>query len=131
METLVKVSFPGGLAVEADLDSRIVRTDQAVASGGGGSAPEPFQLFLASIATCAGVYALAFCRERRIDTEGLSLEMACALDQVGTRYERIGIRLRVPSGFPDKSRPGIQRAMDLCAVKRHILEPPEFEVTVA
>ena len=64
MEKKIEVTFPGGMQVDAQVEGIIVKTDQAVKNGGDGSAPEPFQLFLASIATCAGVYALDFCNAR-------------------------------------------------------------------
>ncbi|HSO23567.1 MAG TPA: hypothetical protein VLT81_11690, partial [Chondromyces sp.] len=58
------VRFPGGARVEADYNGFEIATDQARDSGGEASAPEPFDLFLASIATCAGIYVLRFCQKR-------------------------------------------------------------------
>ena len=59
------MSFPGGRAVDARIGEHLVRTDQPEKYGGGGAAPPPFDLFLASIGTCAGFYALRFCQKRR------------------------------------------------------------------
>jgi len=61
--SLVEVSFPGGTKIDAQIGEFMINTDQATANGGDESAPEPFQLFLASIATCAGIYALSFLPE--------------------------------------------------------------------
>ncbi len=131
METRIKVGFPGGKAVKAFIGESIVLTDQSVVHGGKGAAPEPFALFLASIGTCAGFYALSFCEQRGIPTDELSLEMVCRRHASEPRYDQITLDLSLPEGFPDKYRKGVQRAMDLCAVKKHILNPPEFHVTVS
>jgi putative redox protein len=131
VETRIKVGFPGGKAVDATIGERSIRTDQSVLNGGAGSAPEPFALFLASIGTCAGFYALSFCEQRGIAAEDLSLEMVCRRHATEPRYDLITLELKVPADFPDKYRKGVQRAMDLCAVKKHIINPPDFEVTVS
>lgn len=68
-------------------------------SGGDGSAPEPFQLFLASIATCAGIYALSFCQSRQINTDTMSLTMECEWDEEKKRYEKFSIDLKLPEDF--------------------------------
>ncbi len=130
MELVINVNFPGGKAVDATLGQRSIRTDQDPLNGGNGSAPEPFQLFLASIATCAGFYALSFCEGRGLSTEGMSLAMICRRHETEPRFDRMTLELKVPDTFPEKYRAGVRRAMDLCAVKKHILDPPEFEVRV-
>ena len=130
METVINVNFPGGKAVDATLGERSIRTDQNSPNGGGGDAPEPFQLVLASIATCAGFYALSFCEGRGLSTEGLGLTMSCRRHETEPRFDRMVIELTVPESFPEKYRAGVRRAMDLCAVKKHILNPPEFDVKV-
>ena len=128
MEKIISVGFPGGKKVYAEIDGRRIATDQPVDSGGEGSAPEPFALFLSSIATCAGYYALQFCLSRAIPTEGMSLTATCTYDENGHRYVAYAIELTLPQGFPDKYRDAIVRAMDSCAVKKHILNPPEFKI---
>jgi len=67
------VDFPGGDRVDAHFGPYTVLTDQSNAKGEPGSAPSPFLLFLASIATCAGIYVLGFCRQRNLPTDGLQL----------------------------------------------------------
>ena len=69
----VKVEFPGGKKVNARVGDFLIQNDQSVRAGGEASAPEPFDHFLASIATCAGIYVLGFCQKRDIDTSGVSL----------------------------------------------------------
>jgi len=124
----IRIGFPGGLRVDAAVGDLVVRTDQAVANGGEGSAPEPFTLFLASIGTCAGVYALSYCRHHKLPTEGLSVTQHVLRDAAGRRVERIEIEIRAPAGFPERHLKAMERSADLCAVKRAILSPPEFTV---
>jgi putative redox protein len=122
----MEITFPGGLAVAAHYKGFTIATDQPVAAGGADSAPAPFDLFLAAIGTCAGFYALRFCQQRGIDTEGLSLELAT--ENEAGRVSAIRLEVGLPEDFPEKYRDAIVRAVDHCTVKRHILEPPRFEV---
>lgn len=128
---MMELRFPGGVAVEAHFEEHVVRTDQPQAAGGEGSAPAPFDLFLASLATCAGYFALAFCRSREIETEGLKATLEVVRHPESRRLETIRIHLTLPESFPEKYRAAILRAMDQCSVKRTILDPPEIEVQVS
>lgn len=129
----IVVGFLGGARVDATVRGHVVRTDQSTAHGGADVAPQPFELFLASIATCGGYYAQRFCAERGIATDGLGLVLRThsAEGGAGKRVARIELALTLPAGFPEKYRPAILRAIDQCAVKRHIVEPPQFELTFA
>jgi ribosomal protein S12 methylthiotransferase accessory factor len=122
------VSFPGGKRVDAEYGGFTIRTDQSPKGGGGGSAPQPFDLFLASIATCAGIYVKGYCDARGIPAESLGLEMHIEHDHEQHRIGKLVLEIRLPLGFPDKHREAVIRAADLCSVKKHILNPPAFEV---
>ena len=126
---MMEVSFPGGVAVEATFHGHTVRTDQP-APLGADSAMSPFDLFQASLATCMGFYALRFCQERGIPTEGLGLSVETVKDPEKKRLSTIRAVLTLPPGFPEKYAGAIQRAVDQCAVKKHLVEPPAFELTV-
>jgi len=126
----MEVRFPGGLKVEAVYRGQTIPTDQPERAGGEGSAPAPFDLFLASIATCAGLYALTFCQQRDLSTEGLAVTMDMVRDPEKHRISKIDLHLTLPEGFPEKYRQAIVRAMDQCAVKRHIIEAPEFSIEI-
>ena len=130
MNKIIDVSFPGGKTVQAVLNGYRVMTDQPETQGGKGSAPSPFQLFLSSIATCAGFYALQFCEARNLSTHGLTLRMQGDYDSESKRYKRLSIALNLPEGFPDHHRDSIIRAMNACAVKKHLQNPPEFHMEV-
>jgi len=122
------VSFPGGKRVDAEYGGFTVRTDQPPRAGGEGSAPQPFDLFLASIATCAGIYVKGFCDSRQIPTDGLGLEMQIERDPATHRVAKLVIEIRLPAGFPETHREAVIRAADQCAVKKHIFAPPEFAI---
>ncbi len=124
----MEVVFPGGAAVEARFKGHTVLTDQPPKGGGEDRGPAPFDLFLASVATCAGYYALRFCQSRELPTEGLGLTLEPLRDDSPGRVATIRMELRLPPGFPEKYRAAVIRAMDQCAVKRHVLEPPKFEI---
>ena len=128
----MKITFPGGEKVNAEFNSRIIQTDQPVEAGGEGTAPTPFEYFLASLGTCAGIYVLSFCRNRQIATEGLALtqrmEFVAAPD--GKRkLAKVAIDIDLPPGFPEKYRNAIVKAAELCTVKKVIADPPEFLIT--
>jgi len=125
---MLEVFFPGGKCVDAGIQGMLIKTDQSITNGGTESAPEPFQLFLASIATCAGIYALEFCQARNISTDGISLKMSGIRDEDLRRFTKFTITLQLPKEFPEKYRNSIIRSMNLCAVKKHIIDPPEFEM---
>lgn len=124
----VNVRFPGGKRVDARIGDFEIQTDQSEKAGGEASAPEPFDLFLASIASCAGIFALNFCQSRNIDAEGLGVRMECDKDEQKKLYSHMRVHLTLPTGFPEKYRGSIARAVELCTVKRTIVNAPEFEV---
>ena len=124
--TTIPVQFAGGKRINAQVGDFLIETDQPAKYGGEAGAPAPFDLFLASLATCAGIFAWNFCEMRQLSTKGLALEMVCADDAQKKRIGAISFRLTLPEGFPDKYRPGIVRAMEQCAVKRHMQESPGF-----
>jgi ribosomal protein S12 methylthiotransferase accessory factor len=124
----IKVTFPGGKRVDAEYGGFTFNTDQARDVGGEGSAPPPFDLFLASIATCAGIYVKGYCDARGLATGGLGLAVHVEREPGKARVVRIAIEIRLPPGFPEKHKEAVIRAADLCAVKKHIFDPPRFEI---
>jgi putative redox protein len=127
-QPLIEVSFPGGVRVDAAFRGVQFKTDQPVREGGEGSAPAPFDLFLVSLATCAGYYIVAFCAERNIPTEGMSLAMTWEWNKEAHLITKFRIAVTLPVGFPEKYRTAVLRAADQCTVKRHMFHPPEFEI---
>ena len=129
MHMKIDVSFPGGVAVDATVRQHVIHTDQPVPAGAD-SAPSPFELFLASIATCMGFYALRFCQERSLPTEGLGVSLQPLRAAAGGPVTTIDVELQLPESFPPKYVDPLKRAVDHCAVKRHMMTPPEFRLQV-
>jgi len=128
MDRELKISFPGGVRVEAEYKGFVIKTDQPAYSGGEGTEPAPFDLFLASIATCAGYYVLTFCNKRGISTEKAAVVMRTSRSPETKRIEKISIEIQLPPEFPEKYKNAVIKAVDGCSVKMHILNPPVFEV---
>ena len=124
----MEISFPGGKKVDAHFKGFTIKTDQGEKDGGEGSAPTPSFLFFASLGTCAGLYALGFCEKRKLDTEKLRLELEFKTHKKTHMVEKIRIKITLPPDFPEKYKPAIIKAVDLCYVKKHLHEPPEFEM---
>ena len=123
MELLI--DFPGGSRVDAHFGKFTVLTDQPPVA----SAPTPFQLFLSSIGTCAGIYVLGFCRQRNLPTEGMQIVERVHSNPYNGMVDKIDLEIHVPPSFPEKYRDSLIRSAELCAVKKHLENPPEFEIT--
>jgi putative redox protein len=130
MDKDMKVVFPGGKRVDAHYKGFHIKTDQPVYQGGEGSAPAPFDLFLVSIATCAGIYVLSFCQNRNIPTEDIMLTMHSEKNPETRRIERIRIDIQMPAEFPEKYTNAVIKSINGCAVKIHMEHPPFFNVNV-
>jgi len=127
----IEVTFPGGKRVDAQLGPFVVRTDQPVEAGGAGSAVAPFDLFLASLATCAGIYVLGFCQARGLSTEGIGLRQHLDVDPATKLPSHIRLELTLPASFPDKYRAAVVRAAEGCKVKKTMAAAPLIDVVVA
>ena len=131
MDEPIKVTFPGGVRVDASFKGFTFKTDQPAYAGGTGTQPSPFDLFLASLATCSGYFVVSFCEERQIPTEGLEITMRTERDPKTRRVGLIAIEISLPQGFPEKYKTAVVKAADECTVKKLILNPPVFEIRTA
>ena len=121
----ILIDFPGGSRVDAHFGKFTVPTDQPPAA----SSPTPFDLFLASIATCAGIYVLGFCQQRGLSTDGIQIIQRTHHDPTTGMIGTIDIEILVPPTFPEKYRDSLIRSAELCKVKKHLEKPPKFNVT--
>jgi ribosomal protein S12 methylthiotransferase accessory factor len=126
----MEVFFPGNKRVHARYKGFLIETDQPALSGGDGSAPAPFDLFMASIGTCAGIYVLSFLEQRGLSTEGAGLVLRQERDPETKLVAKVMLEIKLPADFPDKYRDAVIRAAEQCAVKRHLDNPPVFETSV-
>ena len=124
----IEVFFEGKKGVNAKVRNHIVKTDQPVNGGGDDNAVTPFELFLASLATCAGIYVKGFCDQRGIATEGISIVQKHEFDAKGMAT-RILLEIRVPKQFPEKYVESLIAVAGLCKVKQHFAAPPAIIVT--
>ena len=118
------IDFPGGSRVDAHFGSFTIKTDQLPVA----TAPTPFATFLASLGTCAGIYVLGFCQQRGLPTQGIRIVQRMHTDPQTGMVGKIDLEIQVPPTFPEKYLPSLVRAAELCAVKKHIENPPAFDV---
>ena len=122
------ITLGEGKKVDAEFGGFTIHTDQSIHAGGEGSAPEPFTLFLASIGTCAGIFVSSFCQSRGIPTEGVRIVQSHFVKESGRGIGKIELSIELPQSFPEKYRDAVINAANLCAVKKHIQDPPEFVI---
>lgn len=118
------IDFPGGQKVDAHFRGHSVQTDQPTTD----SAPMPFELFLASIGTCAGIYVLGFCQQRKLSTEGIRIIQHNHPNPATGMMDKIDLEIQVPPTFPEQYHAALVRSAELCKVKKTLEHPPVFEV---
>ncbi len=116
------------LKVEAHHKNFMIKTDQPDKAGGDNEAPSPFDLFLASIGTCAGFYVKSFCQQRKIPESNIKLTLNTHRDSKTGMINKIDIDVFLPSDFPAKYKEAVIKATQQCSVKKHIFDPPEFNM---
>lgn len=126
---IIEVSFEGGKKVNASVNGHIVKTDQPTDNGGENSAPSPFDLYLASIGTCAGIYVKSFCDRRGLPSDNIKIIQKVEFDIQKRVPSVISLEIKVPADFPEKYHEALINAAELCAVKKSIASPPVFEIT--
>ncbi len=126
----MKIYFAGNKQIFADIEDFTVKTDQSLRVGGDGQYPEPFTLFLASLGTCAGIYAKSFCDQRGIDTRNIHLTQEQEFDPIRKIIGKFKLIIHVDQGFPEKYEQALISTVSLCAVKRHLREDIAVEVEV-
>lgn len=124
----IEVSFEGKKKVNASFNGFTVLTDQPEAGGGNGSAPAPFDLFLASLATCAGIYVKGFCDQRDIPANNIRLFQDMDYDPSTGLISKVHIEIQIPADFPEKYREALVAVAGKCKVKKQMQQTPEFNV---
>ncbi len=124
----MEITFDGGKVVTAHLNGHIIKTDQSLTSGGQNTAPSPFELFLASIGTCAGIYVKSFCDNRKIPTDNIKIIQTFEFDEKTGLPVNFKIDIKLPADFPEKYKEAVISAAELCKVKKAIAAQPVFEV---
>jgi putative redox protein len=128
---MMEITFEGGKVVTAHSHGHIIKTDQPVSGGGLNSAPSPFELFLASIGTCAGIYVKSFCDNRKIPTEKIKIIQSAEFDEETGLPVHIQLDIKLPPDFPEKYKEAVISVAELCKVKKSIASPPVFVVVAS
>lgn len=126
----ILVNFEGKKQVNAHFKKFHLPTDQPMISGGDELAPSPFDVFLSSLATCAGIYVREFCEKREIPTQFISLEQENILDMETKILTCIDLTIFVPSDFPEKYDEAMIHTASLCLVKKQLNPTIKFDITV-
>ncbi|MFP4137627.1 MAG: OsmC domain/YcaO domain-containing protein [Halomonas sp.] len=126
----IKVNYLDNLRLEAKFDDFTVISDQPIRYKGDGSAPGPFDYFLASSAMCAAYFVKVYCNARDIPTENIRLSQNNIVDPENRYKQVFRIQVELPEEISDKDRQGILRSIDRCTVKKVVQEGPDFDVEV-
>ncbi|MFW5770076.1 MAG: OsmC family protein, partial [Spirochaetota bacterium] len=110
----MKISFGGKAKVTAEFRSFSVTTDQPVEDGGEDAYPSPFDLFIVSLGTCAGIYVQRFCEERNIDYEHITMNLSTEEDDITGMLKNIHVKIELPEDFPGKYKKAVVNAAGLC-----------------
>ncbi|OUS32743.1 protein involved in RimO-mediated beta-methylthiolation of ribosomal protein S12 YcaO [Thalassotalea sp. 42_200_T64] len=124
----IKVNFLDNLRIEAKFDDFTVIADQPIRYKGDGSAPSPFDYFLASSALCAAYFVRVYCLSRDIPTENIRLSQNNIVDPENRYNQIFQIQAELPESISDKDRQGILRSIDRCTVKKVVQTGPEFKI---
>ncbi|MEC8926413.1 MAG: YcaO-like family protein, partial [Pseudomonadota bacterium] len=124
----IKVNFLENLKLEAKFDDFTVIADQPIRYKGDGSAPSPFDYFLASSALCAAYFIRLYCNARDIPTENIRLSQNNIVDPEDRYNQIFKIQVELPEDISDKDRQGILRAVERCTVKRVVQTEPDFQI---
>lgn len=125
---MMEITFDGGKVITAHSHGHIIKTDQPVISGGQNTAPSPFELFLASIGTCAGIYVKSFCDNRKIPTDNIKIIQTSEYDEETGLPVNIKLDIKLPAEFPEKYKDAVISVAELCKVKKTIAAQPVFEI---
>jgi putative redox protein len=127
----MEITFEGGKVVTAHTRGHLIRTDQPLDNGGENSGPTPFDLYLASIGTCAGVYVKSFCDNRQIPADNIRIIQKTEFDENTGLPVNITIDIQLPADFPEKYRASVISVAELCKVKKSIAKPPVFSIVTS
>lgn len=124
----VKVTLQGEKKVAAHIGDHLVMTDQPSRHGGEDTAPAPYDLFLASIGTCAGFFVQSYCASKGIDSSGIEITLCTQKDAEGKQVTGFVTTIHLPPEIPQKLHAVLRKVAEQCTVKKTIMVNPEFVV---
>jgi ribosomal protein S12 methylthiotransferase accessory factor len=126
----MKINFLDRKQVSVDYRGHTILTDQPKGVGGDEEAPTGFDLFLASLGTCAGFYVQLFCQKRKIPLDAVSMKMEPVFDDESDLLSSLNITVTTTDEFPEKYKKTVYNLIDQCAVKKALASPPEINIDV-
>ena len=124
----ITVKFLENLRLEANFDDFTLITDQPIRYKGDGSAPSPFDYFLASSALCAAYFVRVYCLARKIPTDDIRISQNNIIDPENRYQQTFQIDVELPESISDRDREGILRSIDRCTVKKVVQQGPDFKI---
>ncbi|HPM78667.1 MAG TPA: OsmC family protein [bacterium] len=123
MKDVVEVSFHAEKSVTGSLNGHKICTSYPDERGGDGSAPNPFELFLISLGTCAGYYARTYCEEHHLASESLRIYQHNVFEEKTGKLLGVRMQVLMPPDFPEQHKAPLKRAIDSCKVKQVLVDP--------
>lgn len=127
----MEITFDGGKVITAHINGFEIKTDQPVEGGGGNTAPSPFEMFMASIGTCAGIYVKSFCDNRNIPAAKIKIIQSAEYDKETGLPTNIDLDIQLPADFPEKYISSVINVAELCKVKKTIMSQPKFKISTS
>ena len=124
----LKVTLEGGKKVATKIGNHVIMTDQPSKYGGEDSAPAPFDLFVASIGTCAGFFIKSYCDNKGIDATGIEITMTPTVDAKTKQVTGFETKIHIPDSLPPEVHAPLRRAAEQCTVKKTIKNQPAFVI---
>ena len=129
MEMHFDVTMAGNKKVDARFRGFTVHTDQPLSEQGENTAPTPLELFLASIGACAGFFIVSFCQSRNIPTDKIKISQIAFRNDKTHMVEKMTLAVELPPDFPERYKNALIKAVDSCTVKKHLVNPPQIEIS--
>jgi uncharacterized OsmC-like protein len=127
----INIQHKGGMGFRVNIREHTIISDQPKDKGGMNEGPTPAELFVASLGSCIGVYAIWFCQKNKISYEAMKLNLVWAKSTTPpARIEQIDVTVSLPDGCPEALKKGLHEQVEKCLVHNTITNPPEINITV-
>ena len=124
------VNYLGDVQFEAETRGHKIVCDQPLDNGGADEGMTPPEFLLASLATCAGFYAVQYLNVRKLPSEGLRVTVTCEKALHPARLDNFVLTVESPAELSEKDAEGVRRSAEKCLVKNTMLMPPSISLSV-
>ncbi|MBI5359313.1 MAG: OsmC family protein [Planctomycetes bacterium] len=126
----MKVTFEGGAKFAVQIRGHKVVVDQPVEGGGTDEGPTPPEYFVASLGSCVGVYAVAYCERHNVDVTGMTIGVKWEKSASPARVSKIDVSINIPKGVPEELRERVLAAANHCLIHNTITAQPEINIAL-